>query len=215
MREKLSISGPFLKGIPRMAKETARSRPTGRVLPDPKSGPDSETPNTNSAPNAEQVSRLSVPFDADKGEIDFSSMRPSTVEKLKKAVAAPNARAALGLDGSGSAAPAADGALNALVVNVVYDALGSAAVIFAKTRGFQATHAEVLRYTAEEKAMFAPITIEVLEEYDLIKGKHAKLITLLAAVGAVTSKHIAELMQLSNGTPATAARPTGDAAVLQ
>lgn len=139
------------------------------------------------------IPRLGVPFDPVTGKIVFDGMRPSTKEKIR--VLLDDARIAkeLGI-GSNAVASAENDAFAALVVNVLYDAIGSLAVIMAKSRGY-GEHAEILRYTEQEKASFAAPTIAVLNEFDLLGGKHANKLLLLAAVGTVTAGHIAAMQQ--------------------
>lgn len=190
-----------------MAQENVRKRASERILPDPTSTPAAESDATKPSTPAELNTRLSVPINPKTGKLDFDSMRASTREKLKAALADPAARAALGDAGGGVALSADDAALNGVLVNMLYDVIGSIGVVVAQTRGFQAAHAEVLRYTEQEKAILAPTTLKVLNKYNLLGGKYADEIALVAAVGSVTAGHIMALRQLAAASPTIVPAP--------
>lgn len=186
-----------------MSEGNTRKAASDRILPDPKGTETTKAGDSKNSTPVDANTRLSIPFDPKTGKLAFDSMRASTKAKLVAALRDPAAREALGQDVTNTAtAPAEDAALNAMVVNMLYDVIGSVAVVLAKSRGFQASHAEVLRYTAEEKQAFAGPTLAVLNKYDLLGGKYADELLLLAAVGSVTASHVMALTQLSAGPAA-------------
>jgi len=138
----------------------------------------------------EQIPRLGVPFDPKTGKIVFEGMRPSTKDKIRTLLDDDRLSKELGVTSNVSSASSAENdALAGIVVNVLYDTVGSLAVILAKSRGF-GSHAELLRYTEQEKAQLAAPTLKVLSKYDLLGGKYADELLLLAAVGSITAGHI-------------------------
>jgi len=137
--------------------------------------------------------RFSVPFDEATGTIDFASMRPGSIDKLRRALTDPKASIALGKVESVENAKNDGSDVSALVVNLLYDAIGSIAVIGAKTRGYSEARAEMLRYTEQEKqTLYAP-TLKVLNKYDVLGGKYVDEFTLLIAVGSITAAHVVAL----------------------
>lgn len=170
-------------------KTQARSRvttiPAPTPLPDVPAAPSPETASTSgTASDAEpDVIRLSVPVDRKTGKIIESAMRDTTRTRLASALA--------GSDLSSAPSKTADAAASsAVVVNMLYDLMGSAAVVLARSRGYHASAAEILRYTDEEKAMFSEPTIKVLNKYDLLGGKYADEIGLALVVGGVLASRI-------------------------
>jgi hypothetical protein len=151
-----------------------------------------DSPSVSTPPNEKEstIPRLGVPFDPTTGKIVFEGMRPSTKEKIRTLLDDDRISKELGVSPNVSSASSPENdALAGVVVNVLYDAIGSLAVILAKSRGF-GTHAELLRYTEQEKAQLAAPTLKVLGKYDLLGGKYADELLLVAAVGSITAGHI-------------------------
>jgi hypothetical protein len=151
----------------------------GDVLPTP----DAPSDSTRADEEKPDFERISIPIDRTTGKIAENAMRDGTKSRLRDALHGSSL-----LNG---AAPTADTDPSAaMIVNVLYDLLGSAAVIFARSRlGASAAAAEAMRYTDQEKALFAAPTMKVLAKYDLMGGKYADEIALLVAVGGVTAAH--------------------------
>lgn len=185
-----------------MSKTKPPNARVARILPEPSAPESSDAPGSEERKNPSENPRLSLPYNPETGKIDFSSMRASTREKLKRALADPSATEALGTSAATiEGAPDQSAALNTMIVNTLYDAISSLAVVLAKSRGFQATHAEMLRYTQQEKEMFAPLTINVLNKYDLLGGKYAEEMMLLAAIGAATATHVQAMTAAAASAP--------------
>jgi hypothetical protein len=161
-------------------------------------------------PETEEIVRLSLPFNRKTRKIEFSKMRGSTRDALKSALADPDARAALGHGAGDAGAPSTTAdhdALAGLVTTLLYDSISSIAVLIARFRGFAPEHADLLRYTTEEKAMFAPLTMRVLAKYDLMNNDEA---VLIGAVGAVTASHLVAMTQAANAARSMPRVPTVD-----
>lgn len=150
------------------------------------------------------IERLSVPIDTKTGKIAENAMRDSTKSKLIAA-----------LDGSTLTARvssnAPDDGSAAAIVGVLYDVIGSAAVLMAKSRGYSDRAAELLRYTEQEKALLMPPTLKVLAKYDLFGGKWADEIALAVTVGSITAAHVMA-MQRVDAEPAKSPAPVEGAA---
>jgi hypothetical protein len=155
------------------------------------------------APAADgKIERFAVPLDPKTGEFVWDSMRGSTKEKLTKAIKASG----VGADAKGDAA--ADAAINMLLANVLYDAIGAMSMAIAVRRGFTKSSAELLRYTPEEKAQLIGPTVAVLDKYDFLKSKYKEEILLLIAVGGVTGQHV---MAMQRAEAAIISPPAGAA----
>jgi len=161
-----------------------------------RSGKAPEIPRDVPAPvvRAEATPRLSLPYDATRGVIDFASMRPVTRDRLRRALADPSARVVL-TDTTTVPTGESDKAVAVMMVDLLYDAIGTIAVVVARTRGVSATRAEVLRYTAEEKKLFMEPTLKVFAKHQLLSGKYADEIALVLAVGSVTAAHVVAMNQ--------------------
>lgn len=171
----------------------------------PASSVSEETPKSL-APNEKEstIPRLGVPYDTNTGKIVFEGMRPSTKDKIRVLLDDPRIAKELGVSANVSSASSAENdALAGVVVNVLYDAIGSLAVILAKSRGF-GSHAELLRYTEQEKEQLAAPTLKVLSKYDLLGGKYADELLLVAAVGSITAGHIMAMTQAAAAMPMAA-----------
>jgi len=137
-----------------------------------------------------QGDRFNISLNA-AGKVDWSRMRDATRAQLREAVDDPVVRAALWGDASTpSASGSSDTAATAALVDVLYTLIGSAAVVFARTKGFTEAQAEMLRYTEDEKAKFLGPTMKVLSKYDLLGGRYMDEITLAVMVGSVTAAHL-------------------------
>lgn len=139
-----------------------------------------------------EIVRLTLPLDP-AGKLRLDRMRPSTVDALRKMLDEPTLRAVRGE--AGASTDAADPAVNAVIVNVIYDAIGSLAVLLARSKGYTEEHANLLRYTAEEKSAMGPLTVKVLEKHNLLGGKYADEIALVTTIGAITVGHVMALQQ--------------------
>jgi hypothetical protein len=168
-------------------KRASPAEPISKTAPEPEIHKISSSVGSESEKES-TIPRLGVPYDTKTGKIVFDGMRPSTREKLKTLIDDDRLPKELGI-GSSAVSSADNDALSAIVVNVLYDAIGSIAVILAKNRGF-GDHAEILRYTAAEKEQFSAPTLKVLNKYDLLGGKYADELLLIAAVGTVTTGHV-------------------------
>lgn len=164
-----------------------------------------ETPKSPVANEKEStIPRLGVPYDTNTGKIVFEGMRPSTKDKIRVLLDDPRIAKELGVSANVSSASSAENdALAGIVVNVLYDAIGSLAVILAKSRGF-GSHAELLRYTEQEKEQLSAPTLKVLSKYDLLGGKYADELLLVAAVGSITAGHIMAMTHAAAAMPMAA-----------
>jgi hypothetical protein len=156
------------------------------------------------------IPRLGVPFDPTTGKIVFEGMRPSTKEKIRTLLDDDRISKELGVSANVSGVSSAENdALAGVVVNVLYDAIGSLAVILAKSRGF-GSHAELLRYTEQEKQTLSAPTLKVLGKYDLLGGKYADELLLLAAVGSITAGHVMAMTHAASAFVPTAPVTIGE-----
>lgn len=185
-----------------MAKTTSPVRQrTPRSTPIP---PDSgEPPAVETVDNAEKIERFAIPLDPKTGQIVLENMRDASREKLTKAIASTPGLASQ----SGTGSDVSE--FNTVIATVLYDAISSIAMVTARSRGFSASSAELLRYTEQEKAQFVGPTVAVLDKYDLLKSKYKEEIALLAIVGTVTGSKImamqrAEAAIVRAATPAPA-----------
>lgn len=143
-------------------------------------------PASNPPPGDDDVVRLTLPVDPKTGFIAWDRVRsPEKTENTLRRVFADSK-----LSPRPIATPEDSAALNAVVVNVLYDAVGLLAVVVARSRGFAEDTARLLRFTADEKAALAPQTVKVLDKYNLLGGKYADEITLLIAVGGIVGGHV-------------------------
>jgi len=162
------------------------SNPSGSVP-----SPIAPVPDGKSEPGEDDVQRLTVPIDSKTGFIAWDRLRsPDKTANVLKRVFTDSR-----LSPARSESPEDSAALNAVVVNVLYDAIGMIAVVAARTRGYSETSAQLLRYTADEKAALAPQTVKVLNKYNLLGGKYADEITLLVAVAGITGAHVMAMQE--------------------
>lgn len=162
--------------------------PRNRVFTSPETPETPIVPATVPEPSdqADKIERFAIPLDPKSGAIVLDNMRDASREKLIKALAAtPNLA-----PNTSPGASADDAALNAILASVLYDAVSSIAIVVARSRGFSASAASLLRYTDEEKQSFIAPTAAVLDKYDFLKGKYKEEILLLTVVGAVTGSKI-------------------------
>lgn len=137
--------------------------------------------------------RLSLPVDA-SGALDWETLRASTREKLKTAFAdTARVQRELGIGGAVNvtAPPSAEIVkLNAMLVQSLYKAVGGLLVLSARSRGVPDDAAELLRFHEDECAMLVDPTLAVLNKYELLGGKYAEEITLIACVGSMLGGHV-------------------------
>ncbi len=166
--------------------------------PGPKTLIESDTP------SEEEIHRLTIPIDPTSGRVKWDRLRSpdKTKEAIGKLLTDPRLQVST---------DAENRALNALVINVLYDAVSAVAIIVARSRGFSGSEAELLRYTEQEKAAFSAPTLKVLEKYNLLGGKYADEIMLLAAVGSVTGAHVMAMQQAHAKAAVVPMHPVGEA----
>jgi len=140
------------------------------------------------------IQRLAIPIDKQTRKILYERMRPGTRDELRRSLALSGDLA----PGAASVTPndvTVTDEMSAVLVNVVYDAISSIAIMVARAKGFDRSDAELLRYTAEEKQAFIAPTMRVLAKYDLTSGKYADEIMLTVIVGMTTANKIQALSQ--------------------
>lgn len=157
-------------------RKTTTERPTLR----PVDGADPMPAATSGADDA-KTERLSIPLTADGSAIDWERMRPGTRDKLK----------ALTGDAGSVGAPGA--AMDPAVVGMLYGSIGSLMVGIARAKGFTAEQANVLIFTAEEKAALQEPTARVLAKYAGSMGKYQDEIMLTVTLGMVLTGKLSAL----------------------
>lgn len=189
--------------MPKTSAKTEKSTkvsPAVSLLSPPPSVSDDSLKSSAPIEKESTIPRLGVPFNPDTGKIVFEGMRPSTKEKIRVLLDDDRIAKELGVASMATGSSAENDALAGVAVNVLYDAVGSLAVILAKSRGF-GSHAELLRYTEQEKAQLSAPTLKVLSKYDLLGGKYADELLLLAAVGSITAGHIMAMTHAAAAVP--------------
>lgn len=139
---------------------------------------------------ADKIERFAIPLDPSTGRIILENMRDASREKLIKAI-----RSTPQIDPAPPLSAQDAQAMNTIVANVLYDAISTAAIMAARSRGVSASSAALLRYSAEEKQSFVAPTIAVLEKYDLFRSQYREEFILLALVGTVTAAKIAAMQK--------------------
>jgi hypothetical protein len=179
---------PLSKELPPTDTEDIFGARHGGVVIDP---PDvtAEAPHHDAARGAR---RLSVWLTED-GAVDVGRLSPRVRADLSRAVSGAEARSALGIDGSGPAP--APMPFDATICGVLYDALSSIRMAIGRTRGLSDEAALMLRYTAEEKTMLAPLTMDVLnEKFGSMAAR--KDLMLLASLGMLETSKWTEAMRV-------------------
>lgn len=178
-----------------MAKQTPKTR---GILPNPLSQPtapvDSGSTPENTGATApktpevlsDKIERFAVPLDPATGAFQFENMRPATKKKLLDAIG----KIPQDEKNAGAATSAEEQALNALLVNVLFDLVGFGAMIVARQQGYSVAAAQKLAYTEQEKSTFMAPTIAVLNKYNLLGGKWREELALLAIVSITTFGHV-------------------------
>lgn len=169
-----------------MAKTPPASKRSARAALD---SPPSEPASVAATDNIKD--RLSVPLTS-SGTIDFTLMRPSNREKLKAALAdTATVTRELGIGLIADAAPVAaavapgDAALFAMVLDMLYDGIASAAVVALRARGLDDRTAELLRVTDKEKESMRESHIALLAKYNITSGAYAVELNAAASVAMV------------------------------
>jgi hypothetical protein len=114
--------------------------------------------------------RISVPLKPD-GSIDWDAMRPTTQERIRKAIGAAPASAAP----SGLATPA--------LVRALVSSVSSIAVGVAVMTGHTIESSQGLRLREEAVAELVPLWEAAINDYGAFLGRHQNLIVAAAATG--------------------------------
>jgi hypothetical protein len=139
--------------------------------------------------------RVSIALDPKSGAIQWDIMRPATVEKLREGLRNPESIKRLRLaPATAAAASKAPTANDLALCGVLYDAASAIAVSLARAAGYSADHAEVLRYSAEEKATLLEPTAKVFAKYAR-DFKYTDELVLTLAIVTVTGAKITAMKQ--------------------
>lgn len=155
--------------------------------------PESFASVTEKVGSSDTAPRLSLQLTDQGDRVDWERVRPRTVAQLRQVLADPDLPAKLGVAAPDlGSAPAGD-VIDPNVVNMLYYALGSIGVGWAKAAGYPADQAATMQFTDDEKLALVGPTGKVLARYAGAMGRWQDEIMLTFLFTTIVTGKVSQL----------------------